>query len=399
MSCRTPHNGPESLADALFLVFLTLPAFVAVGLLCAALSGLPSASAAATAAGTMPSPFPQVEGRDGASDGKTPLDRGSLPQPPLPPSYPTKEFTAQDSSPVLVISNLDQYKSVMHITADVITHDPKAGQSYQKVPPFDVGNANITGLRLPAGMNAYGVPDFRLNHTAALEFKFWTPCDQEPEGVFELTLMPCFYSPFEAEEGRRPEPYFSHGQRGTMYIPHYVPEDLRYPSYAAYLEAQRAKRAAAAEAGNCTEGGECELEAPETVRLNTRVDCWFPPHRDVEALATPINLIGHDHRVGVRDVVYQRVPTTAPPSGETEVYYDTRIKEFPAKRLEPIPEAVKEAAPGPVPEIVDGAVLIDGVRYCRSTLQVFASDAADDSKLASEPVGWTIASPTKKRAN
>ena len=399
MSCRTPHNGPESLVDALSLVFLSLPAFVAVGLLCAALSGLPSTSAAAASGvGTMPSPFPQVaDAQDG--EPKTPLDRGSLPQAPLPPSYPTKEFSAQESSPVLVISNLDQYKSVMHITTDVITHNPKAGQSYQKVPPFDVGNANITGLRLPAGMHAYGVPDFRLNHTAALEFKFWTPCDQEPEGVFELTLMPCFYSPFEPEEDKRYEPYFSHGQRGTMYIPHYVPEDLRYPSYAAYLEAQRAKRAA--EAGNCTEDGVCELGPPETVRLNTRVDCWFPPHRDVEALATPINLIGHDHRVSVRDIVYQRAPATSPPSGESEVYYDTRIKEFPAKRLEPVPEAVKEAAHGAVPEIVDGAVLIDGVRYCRSTLQVFASDAADDSKLASEPVGWTIASPTtaKKRAN
>lgn len=401
-TCRTPHNGPESLAEGLFLVFLTLPAFAAIAFFCVTLSGLPSAqgaeaSSAREGSGGMPSPFPQADPRDRAINAKTPLDGngdGEASAAPLPPSYPTKEFAAQDSSPVLIISNLAQYESVMHITADVITQDPKGGQTYQKVPPFDLGLTNVTGLRLPEGTYAYGIPDFRMNHTAALEFKFWTPCDQESEGVFDLTVMPCFYSPFEPEEGKIHKPYFSHGERGTMYMPYHVPEDLQHPSYAAYLEAQ-AKR----EAGTCTEDGECDVAPPEAIRINTRVDCWFPPHKNVEALATPINLIGHDHRVGIKDIVYQRTPATSPPSGATEVYYDTRIKEFPAKRLEPIPEAAKEAARGPVPEIVDGAVLIDGVRYCRSTLQVFASDATDDSKLASEPVGWTIASPAKKRAN
>lgn len=400
MSRHNSYGDSGPIAGPL-LILMTLPAFLMVGLLCNALAGLP-VHAAETPAASMPSPFPKIDPRDRAIGSNSNLDGEDLAM--LPPSYPTKEFAAQDSSPVLLITNLKQYEPVVHITADVIQQDSSSsssqggnvggsGQSYQKVPVFDLGVPAMTGLKLPEGMHAYGIPDFRMNHTAALEFKFWTPCDQEPEGMFDLTVMPCFYSPFEGTEGKIEYPYFSHGQRGTMYMPYHIPEDLKHPSYAAYLEAQ-AKR----EAGNCTEDGECDVPEPPPIRINTKVDCWFPPHRSVEALATPINLIGHDHRVGVREIVYQRVPATSPPSGESEVYYDTRIKEFPAKRLDPLPEAAKEAAKGPVPEIVDGAVVIDGVRYCRSTLQVFASDASDDAKLSSEPVGWTIASPTSSSA-
>lgn len=354
----------------------------------------------ADGAGGMPSPFHQVDARDRAIGSRTPLDGGDGDHmTPLPPSYPTKEFSAQDSSPVLVIGNLSDYESVMHITADVVIQDPKTGaKSYSKIPVFDLGVPSMTGLKLPPGVHAFGVPDFHANHTAALEFKFWTPCDWDPLDIFDLTLMPCFYTPFEAEEGKTQYPYFSHGQRGTMYMPYHIPEDLRHESYAKYLEAQEARRAA----GNCTEDGDCTLsgddddEAP-IVRINTKVDCWFPPHRNLETLATPIHLFEHDTRVAIRDLVYQRVPVTTPPSGETELYYDTRIKQFPAKPLDPIPEEVKEAANGAVPEIVDGAVIINDKRYCRSTLQVFASDPSDDSKLATEAVGWTLVSGTQKR--
>lgn len=307
---------------------------------------------------------------------------------------PTKQFSGDQSSPVLFITGL-RPNSHDYVIARI--HDIKPLAQLQPSQERVVSvNADLHDLRplvlrpdRNEGVRAIAVPDFYLNNTATLRIAIWFPCRDVPPDV-GVVVAPCFFEPLEPEFYFQTHlPSMEEGRRATFFIRHHKPQAMGMRDLAEDEEDEEDEEATTVEyVTGLDEYGNAIVQRPEDHKgPTTRASCWLPPPRSLELDPVPLDVARHSHWLQVTRLYHQSRGrhSAAAMAEEESMHPPLAIDEF------------GNPHPGLDPDVWYGYELkqhnptehkratVDGQDMCRSWLLV--------SWRQGETAGWSVLPP------